>query len=130
MSDPIDFWDAVDEIRRRDGRFGPDAYAFIMDVLEYTIRGLEERRHVSAVELLDGLRRFAHERYGVMSLTLLENWGIRTTSDIGDIVFQLVDAGVLSRQDGDDRDHFDDVFDLHTVLEQDYFGDLSSSQDM
>ena len=130
MSDPISFWDAVDEIRERDGRFGPEAYVFVMDVLEYTIRGLEERRHISAVEMLDGMRRFAHERYGVMSRTVLENWGILTTGDIGDIVFQLLDAGVLSRQDGDSRDHFDDVFDLHLALERDYFGDASSSGDV
>lgn len=130
MTEPLSFWDAVEEIRRRDGRFRPDAYAFIMDVLEYTIRGLEERRHVSAGEMLDGMCRFAHERYGVMSWTVLDNWGIRSTGDIGDIVFQLVDVGVLSRQDGDSRDHFDEVFDLHLALERDYFGDASASSDV
>lgn len=130
MNDPRSFWDAVEEIRQRDGRFRADAYAFVMDVLEFTIRGLDVRRHVSAAELLDGMRRFAHERYGVMSLTVLESWGVHTTGDIGDIVFQLVDAGVLSRQDGDARDHFEDVFDLPAVLEQDYFGDQASSQDV
>ena len=130
MTGPLNFWDAVEEIRRRDERFQLDAYVFVMDVLEHTIRGMEVRRHVSAAEMLDGMRRFAHERYGVMSLTVLENWGILTTGDIGDIVFQLVEVGVLSRQDGDSRDHFDNVFDLHSALERNYFGDASSSADV
>jgi len=130
VTDPLSFWDAVEEIRRRDGRFRPDAYAFVIDVLEYTIRGLDERRHISAGEMLGGMRRHAHDRYGVMAWTVLENWGVRTTGDIGDIVFQLVDVGVLSRQEGDSRDHFNDVFDLHLALERDYFGDASSSADV
>ena len=130
MSEPIRFWDAVEEIRRHNDHFEPEAYGFVMSVLEHTIHELPERRHVTAVELLDGLRRYARERYGIMARTVIESWGLRGTSDIGTVVFQLVDAGVLSRRDTDSREDFADVFDLYDALEKDYFYHLPEAGSM
>jgi len=121
MNDPLSFWEAVDLIRGSDDRFEPEAYGFVMDALEHTLRSIGEQRHVSAHELLEGMCAYAHARYGVMSYTLLERWNVVTTGDIGDVVFQLVDAGVLSRQDSDSRIDFDNVFSLREVLETGYF---------
>jgi uncharacterized repeat protein (TIGR04138 family) len=117
----MSFWDAVYEIRRRDPRFDEDAYAFVMDALEYTISQIGERRHVSAAELLHGLCDCAKARFGMMAWTVLERWGVQSTTDIGTIVFQLVESGVLSRQDSDERSDFDGVMDLETELEDNYF---------
>jgi uncharacterized repeat protein (TIGR04138 family) len=130
VSEPgsTNFWDAVFEIRRRDPRMDEEAYAFVMDALEFTIRRIGARRHVSAAELLDGLCAHAKGRFGLMAWTVLERWGVGTTRDVGTIVFQLVEAGVLSKQETDARSDFDDVLDLQQVLEEDYFdatGDAS-----
>ena len=121
MSSPVNFWEAVHEIRTGDGRYARDAYGFVMDALEYTIQHLGEARHISARELLIGMCRFAQEHYGVMSYSMLERWGVTTTSDIGNFVFHLLDTGVLSKQDEDDRADFDDVLDLRAELEEGYF---------
>lgn len=117
----MNFWDAVYEIRRHDPRFDEDAYAFVMDSLEYTIARIGERRHISAAELLRGMCDFARSRFGLMAWTVLQRWGIVSTADIGTIVFQLVESGVLSRQESDDEADFDGVVDLQRVLEDDYF---------
>ena len=115
------FWDAVFEIRRHDPGFDEDAYVFVMDALEFTVSSAGERRHISAAELLDGLCRCAKARFGLMAWTVLERWGIETTADIGTIVFQLVESGILARQEGDSRADFDHVMNLQKVLEEDYF---------
>lgn len=116
-----EFWLAVERIRAADGRYAADAYAFVMDGLDHTVRALDERRHVSASELLTGLCRFARERFGMMSYDVLRAWGIRSGSDVGEIVFQLIDAGLLSRRDDDTREDFDTPLDLKQVLEESYF---------
>jgi uncharacterized repeat protein (TIGR04138 family) len=125
VSDARGFWESVEEIRRSDDRFAVESYGFVMDGLQHTLRMIGGQRHVTAHELLGGLCSYAHERYGVMSYTLLERWGIETTGDFGDIVFQLVDAGVLAKRDEDIREAFDDVFDLREVLEHGYFEQIA-----
>lgn len=116
-----EFWTVVERIRASDGRYSDDAYAFVMDGLDHTVRALPERRHVSGQELLAGLCRFARDRYGMMSYDVLCSWGIRRGRDVGEIVFQLVDAGILSRRDEDTREDFDTPLDLKQVLEERYF---------
>lgn len=116
-----EFWLVVERIRAMDGRYARDAYAFVMDGLDQTVSALDERRHVSAAELLDGLCRFARERFGMMGYDVLSSWGLRTGSDVGEIVFQLVDAGILSRREEDSRHDFDPPLDLKHALEDSYF---------
>jgi uncharacterized repeat protein (TIGR04138 family) len=119
-----EFWLVVERIRASDGRYARDAYAFVMDGLDHTVRALDERRHVTARELLDGLCRFARDRYGMMAYDVLQTWGIKAGSDVGEIVFQLVEAGILSRRDEDTREEFDVPLDLKHELEDSYFDNL------
>lgn len=121
MSEEKGFWAAVFEIRRHDTRYDEEAYAFVMEALEYTVTRLPARRHVTGRELVEGLCACAKARFGLMAWTVIERWGIRTTSDVGVIVFQLIDAGVLHKQESDSRSDFDDVADLQSVLEEHYF---------
>jgi uncharacterized repeat protein (TIGR04138 family) len=118
---PAEFWLVVDRIRARDGRYAREAYAFVMDGLDHTVRSLGERRHVTAAELFDGLLRFARDRFGMLAFTVLERWGITASADVGEIVFQLVEAGVLSRREEDRREDFDHLVDLKEALEDTYF---------
>ena len=128
MSVP-EFWVVVDRIRAVDGRYAADAYAFVMDGLDHTVSALEERRHVTGQELLEGLCRFARGRFGMMSYDVLCAWGIRSGGVVGDIVFQLVEAGILARRDEDLREDFNTPLDLKQVLEDAYF-DSSEAQDV
>ena len=118
---PVSFWDAVERIRERDKRYSPEAYAFVMDALDYAIRQIGRRRHVSAGELLSYLCDFAKSRYGVMTYTVLAKWGLRGTADIGSVVYRLIDEPVLAEQKGDSPADFSGVFDLRHRLEDQYF---------
>jgi uncharacterized repeat protein (TIGR04138 family) len=54
-----------------------------------------------------------------MARTVLEHWGIRRTTDVGEIVFALVECGVLIKQDEDSLDDFANVFDFDQAFERD-----------
>ncbi len=55
-----------------------------------------------------------------MALTVLNLWGIRSTSDLGNIVYNLIGSGDLEKTSSDSRADFDDVFDFETALRRDY----------
>jgi len=112
-----EFWAAVERIREHDARFARDAYAFVMDSLDFTMRRVGERRHLSAEELVRGLCANARNRFGLFAYTVVEKWGLRTSDDVGDVVFQLIDAGILSRQESDSREDFDGVLDFREALD-------------
>ena len=110
----------MDRIRLREPRFHEHAYLFVLSALEYCQARLPERRHIAGRELAAACRDLALERYGVMARLVLEHWGVRCTSDIGDMVFALVELGLLISQPNDTRDEFADVFDFDQAFERDY----------
>lgn len=110
----------MDRIRLREKRFHERAYLFVLQALEYCQAQLVERRHITGPELAEACRDLALARYGVMARLVLDHWGLRSSSDIGDVVFTLVDLGLLISQPTDTRDDFADVFDFETVFERDY----------
>lgn len=112
-----EFWETVERIHAADGRYARDAYPFVMDSLDFTMKQIGVRRHVSAAELVRGLCDNAKHRFGLFAYTVLAKWGIERSDDVGEVVFQLIDAGILSRQEGDARADFNGVVDFRETLE-------------
>ena len=110
----------MDQIRLREPRFHERAFLFVLSALEFSQTRLPERRHITGAELARACRDLALERYGVVARLVLEHWGIRCTDDIGDIVFALVDLGLLISQPHDTKDDFARVFDFDQAFERDY----------
>src|SRR5213592_3577064 len=102
----------MDRIRMREQRFDERAYLFVLSALEFCQQRLPERRHITGRELSLACRDLALDRFGVMARIVLESWGIRTTADLGDIVFTLVDLGLLMSQPTDTRDEFLEVYEF------------------
>ncbi len=121
MRQASEFWEAVERIRRVDDRYAAEAYGFVMQALDHTTSSLGVRRHVSAAELVAGLCAAAGERFGMLGFTVLDRWGIRAGSDVGEIVFQLIEVGFLTRREEDTREEFEDVGDLRAEIEDRYF---------
>lgn len=117
----LGFRDGVlEQIRLRETRFHENAFLFVLAALEYLQTRLPERRHVDGRELAHAVRELALERFGVMSRLVLEHWGVRSTAHVGDIVFALVDTGLLMSQPGDSRLDFADVYDFDEAFETSY----------
>jgi uncharacterized repeat protein (TIGR04138 family) len=110
----------MDRIRLREQRFDERAYLFVLGALEYCQQRLPERRHITGRELALACRDLALERFGVLARLVLDDWGIRSSSDIGDVVFTLVDLELLMSQPTDSRDEFAEVFDFDQAFERDY----------
>lgn len=113
---------------RRDPRYSYEAYEFVFQALEHTQKMLgraaideksdpaEPRNHVSGRQLLEGIREFALQEFGLMARVVFRMWGIKNTGDFGQIVFNLIDAELMSKTSEDSRADFEDVYDLDEAL--------------
>jgi uncharacterized repeat protein (TIGR04138 family) len=110
----------MDRIRLKEPRFDERAYLFVLGALEYCQQRLDERRHISGKELALACRDLALEKFGVMAALVLEHWGVHSSADLGDVVFTLVDLGLLMSQPSDSREEFADVFDFDQAFAKEY----------
>ena len=110
----------MDRIRLRESRYDERAYLFVLSALEFCQQRLPERRHITGRELSLACRDLALDRFGVMSKLVLESWGVKSTSDLGDIVFALVDLGLLMSQPTDTREEFTAVYDFDQEFDREY----------
>jgi uncharacterized repeat protein (TIGR04138 family) len=119
----INFEEAVEKILAKDARYQRDAYGFVREALDFTQKliGRENRdqpRHVTGQELLRGIREFALAQFGPMALTVFEEWGIRTGRDFGEIVFNMIEIGLLAKTERDSRADFDNGYDFEAAFRQ------------
>jgi len=118
--------EGIREIVRRDPRFHPNAYFFIFEALEFTLSRLNTRRHVSGVELLEGTKEFALEVFGFLARTVFYEWGITSTENIGEVVFNLVNADLLMKNEADSMSDFRNGFDFEEAFDEGSRRDVAS----
>jgi uncharacterized repeat protein (TIGR04138 family) len=116
MSTRDSFEAKLRELAAADGRYARDAYRFVYEALDFTLKRIGCKRHITGRELLEGIRDLALERFGGLAMMVLDVWGVRKTGDFGDIVFNLVERGLMSRSESDRRADFDAVFDFKDVF--------------
>jgi len=110
----------LENLRARNPRFHGKGYLFLLSALHVVVERLEEPRHISGKELAHGVRDLALTRFGPMARTVLEHWGIHATDDLGEMVFAMVDCGVMMKQEEDRKEDFQDLYDFEEVFERDY----------
>lgn len=120
MSDLATLEEAFQRIGQQDGRYHERGYLFVLAALEYAQGKLPARRHLTGAELAWACRDFALEQFGLLAATVLSHWGIRRTEDLGQMVFTLIDVGLLARQPSDKREDFDRVYDFAEVFRVGY----------
>jgi uncharacterized repeat protein (TIGR04138 family) len=112
MERESDIYEKIERIVDQDSRYKVAAYAFVLLALNFTLSKLDERRHVTGKELLEGIREFGIQQYGPMTKTVFNYWGVRATKDFGEIVFSLVDHRLLGKTEEDKIEDFVDVYDF------------------
>ncbi|HBR15577.1 MAG TPA: hypothetical protein DD723_08590 [Candidatus Omnitrophica bacterium] len=110
----------VENIFEKDGRYRMDAYAFVMDALLYTQKKFKCVKHVTGDEILEGMKELLLNKFGPMTMSVLRHWGIKSTEDFGNIIFNLVDSNVLSKTAEDDIDKFRNAYDFEEVFNYGY----------
>jgi len=115
-----DFFKQVEKICEKDPRYKPDAYEFVMQALFFTQKKLKREGHVNGPELLSGIKDFTIEQFGPMAHIVLDHWGIKSTDDFGNIVFNMVENGLLKKTADDNLEDFKRVYDLKAEIETGY----------
>lgn len=115
-----DFESKYLDIAQRYRRYKPNAYRFTHDAVRHTVHRIGGVRHVSGREVLAGIRDLAVSRFGPMAKTVFEQWGIRKTEDFGEIVFQLIEEGILGKAETDKRSDFARGYDFDEAFVRDF----------
>lgn len=133
------------KLLKADKRYKFEAYVFVFEALNYAHEVLnmgqehateeeeseeessgtkrkrkQKERHLTGQQLCEAARLYALDQYGLMAKAVLNSWGLRTTGDIGNVVFNLIDANQMRKTKQDRREDFDDVFDFDTAFLRDY----------
>ena len=96
--------DDFSDILKKDDRFDPRAYDFVLDVIHEAC--LNAKGHVSGQELLEVFRDLALDAYGPMAYTVLNDWGLRCCEDVGAVVFNLYDSKRIGKTDKEAPEDF------------------------
>jgi uncharacterized repeat protein (TIGR04138 family) len=110
----------IETISDKDLRYHEDAYFFVMEALSFTQRKYSRVRHVSGVELLEGIKDLLLDKFGPLTLAVLKHWGIKSTVDFGHIVFNLVENRVLSKTEEDNIESFRNGYNFEEVFDRGY----------
>ena len=102
--DDIDFEsDTFDDVVARDPRYDARAYAVLMDVVHYLG---ESGGHISSADILEEFKETVLDQFGPLSYTVLSEWGVTCTEDVGEMMFNLVEARRVRKDDCDTADDF------------------------
>ena len=103
------------------GRYQREAYVFTLEALNFTVEKLNhqgEFGHIDGKQLCEGICEYASRAFGYLTKTVFAHWGVTRTEDFGEIVFALVEEGLLSKQDTDSPEHFIEAFKFDDVFEK------------
>ncbi len=120
-----DTWKKLQKVVDRDCRYSIQSYQFIFEALDFTASRLgkkynstmEEERHVTGQELSEGIKEYALRKFGFMARIVFVQWGITKSEDFGEIVFNLVDSGLMGRTESDSLEDFKDLYDFYTEFD-------------
>ncbi|TWU42999.1 hypothetical protein Q31b_20340 [Novipirellula aureliae] len=132
---------AIRDLLVEDPRFRIEAYQFIRESLHFaqenfdllakaavksdtsaetSIEPLPEPTHVTGQQLCEACRLYAIDQYGYLAKMVLSNWGIHSTSDFGELVYNLIRIEQMRKSESDRREDFDDVYDFENAFEPDF----------
>jgi uncharacterized repeat protein (TIGR04138 family) len=132
---------AIAQIVAEDRRYSFEAYLFLLDALGYAQNVLdmgeesaseplpdaaeeaeegEAKRHVTGQQLCEAIRRYALDRYGYLAKTVLNSWGLHTTKDFGEIVFNMIRGKLMRKTPADTLVDFDNIYDFDVAFKQQF----------
>jgi len=85
----------------------------------------ESERHLTGQVLCQAIRIYASQQYGLLAKVVLNSWGIHTTGDFGEIVYNLINIGMMRKSNNDRREDFDDQFDFEDAFVKNFEFEMS-----
>lgn len=128
---------AMRELLEDDTRYKFEAYQFIRESLQYAHEHMSlpdvahasessdtpsppSPKHVTGQQLCEACRQYALDQYGFMAKTVLASWGICSTSDLGELVYNLIRIEQMRKSDTDRREDFDAVYSFDDAFEPEF----------
>ncbi len=130
---------SLQQLVNSDARFPIPAYQFVREALAFAADSMElgitgddpdrdeesleqnrRERHLTGQQLCQAIREYAVKQYGFMAKVVLNRWGIQQTGDFGDIVYNMIDAGIMKKSSRDEREHFDNVYCFNQAFEHEF----------
>lgn len=124
---------AMRDLLRDDPRYKLDAYQFIRESLQYAHENLDKigplgygesdqpdadtPRHLTGQQLCEACRLYAIDQFGYLAKMVLSNWGLNTTSDFGELVYNLIRIEQMRKSESDNRADFDDVYSFEEAFQ-------------
>ena len=123
------------KLLKEDARYKYEAYQFIREALQFAHENLPELtkaaisgesqspprpKHITGQQLCEACRRYAIDQYGYLARMVLASWGIKSTSDFGEIVYNLIRIEQMRKSESDRREDFDDVYSFDGAFEPDF----------
>ena len=129
------------QLVRTDERYPIEAYLFVREALAFAADSMElgscsetsftedlesalqqsrRERHLTGQELCEASREYAINQYGFLAKVVLNQWRIYATQDFGEIVYRMINAGIMKKSSRDRKSHFDNVFDFDTVFQENF----------
>jgi len=118
--DAMDYDLVMDGVLERDTRYARPAYLFVQRALHFYREKHSQGSgagHIKGQEVLSGVRELALEEFGPMARTVLNDWGLVAGEDVGEIVYNLIDAGLMSKTEQDRKEDFAGVMKFDESLD-------------
>lgn len=112
-----DLMQVLRRLAKSDDDYSIDAYLIVFEGLDHLQSKKRGKGHVSGKSLAFAIRDVAMNKYGLLARRVLESSGLRTTGDFGNVVFKLVEAGLLGKTEDDSIEDFSGVFDFNTAFD-------------
>ena len=125
----------------QDPRFPVEAYWFVREALAFAADSMElesegfddseveieaqmhrarRERHLTGQQLCEAIRQYSLNQFGYMAKVVLKNWNIDKTDCFGDIVYNMISAGLMKKSSRDKRAHFNNVYSFDEVFETNF----------
>ena len=124
---------AMRDLLRDDPRYKLDAYQFIRESLQFAHENLDRvgplgygptdqpdvdaPRHLTGQQLCEACRLYAIDQYGYLAKMVLANWGLTSTSDFGELVYNLIRIEQMRKNESDQREDFNDVYSFEEAFQ-------------
>ena len=112
------------DLLKQDQRYHIEAYQFVREALAYAQETIKSsppsatgENHITGQQLCEAIRLYSLEQFGFMAKTVLNSWGVHSTGDFGEIVYNLIRIKHMKKSSTDRREDFDDVYDFATSFE-------------
>ena len=107
----------LDDKAELDDLAGLDDLPGLDDKASLDETGQPRSRHVSGQQLCEACRLYALDQYGYLAQMVLASWGLESTSDFGELVYNLIRIEQMKKSENDRREDFDDVYDFAAAFE-------------